>query len=70
LFSLLFSDERSKALKEANEKCSQLQDTLDAKDAEVSLNFRRKLTIAIYLLEIRNVSLTFFLSSFNNVNIV
>lgn len=32
----LFADERSKALNEANERCNQLQDLLNAKDAEVS----------------------------------
>jgi len=35
----IFSDERSKELKEANERCSQLQDLLTTKDAEVSEHF-------------------------------
>ncbi|XP_011876922.1 PREDICTED: thyroid receptor-interacting protein 11-like [Vollenhovia emeryi] len=45
-------DERSKALKEANERCSQLQDLLTAKDAEISLLRRQNCELQRTVIEI------------------
>ncbi|XP_012214535.1 thyroid receptor-interacting protein 11 [Linepithema humile] len=45
-------DERSKALKEANERCSQLQDLLTTKDAEISLLRRQNCELQKTVIEI------------------
>ncbi|KAL0127445.1 hypothetical protein PUN28_005620 [Cardiocondyla obscurior] len=45
-------DDRAKALKEANERCSQLQDLLTAKDAEISLLRRQNCELQRTVIEI------------------
>ncbi|EFN75134.1 hypothetical protein EAI_15541 [Harpegnathos saltator] len=45
-------DERSKALKEANERCSQLEDLLNTKDAEISLLRRQNYELQTAVVEI------------------
>ncbi|XP_011158549.2 thyroid receptor-interacting protein 11 isoform X2 [Solenopsis invicta] len=45
-------DERSKALKEANERCNQLQDLLAAKDAEINLLHRQNCELQRTVIEI------------------
>ncbi|XP_029168534.1 thyroid receptor-interacting protein 11-like [Nylanderia fulva] len=45
-------DERSQALDEANERCSQLQDLLNAKDAEISLLRRQNIELQSTVIEI------------------
>ena len=45
-------DERSKALNEANERCNQLQDLLNAKDAEISLLRRQNTELQSAVIEI------------------
>ncbi|XP_014484270.1 PREDICTED: thyroid receptor-interacting protein 11-like isoform X2 [Dinoponera quadriceps] len=49
-------DERSRALKEANERCTQLEDLLNSKDAEISLLRRQNHELQIAVVEINEKS--------------
>ncbi|GAB1864758.1 Thyroid receptor-interacting protein 11 [Camponotus japonicus] len=49
-------DERSKALNEANERCNQLQDLLNSKDAEISLLRRQNIELQSAVIELNERS--------------
>lgn len=50
------ADERSQALQEANERCRQLQDLLNTKDAEISLLRRQNYELQRTVIEINTKS--------------